>query len=136
MDAHIDKSTAIPAAGLIAGLAGLARNGFGLLLSRLELVALEFSEAFAHLLKLALVFALAVTAAWFAIAYGTALIVYLTWESLGWKILLIMGLVFTASVVGLLVYARALARHSNFSFVATRAELQADREVLLQKAGN
>lgn len=136
MDARIDKSTAIPATGLIAGLAGLARNGFGLLLSRLELAALEFSEAFAHLLKLALVFAMAVLAAWFAIAYGTALIVYLTWDSLGWTILLIMGLLFAASTAGLLLYARSLVRHSNFRFAATRAELQADREMLLQKAGN
>ncbi|OGB26755.1 MAG: hypothetical protein A3I66_21590 [Burkholderiales bacterium RIFCSPLOWO2_02_FULL_57_36] len=131
MRARIDESATVPATGLIAGLAGLARNGFSLLLSRLELAALELSEVLDHLLKLALVFALAIVTAWFAIAYGTALIVYLSWESLGWKILLIMAFSFTAMTVGLLLYAMFMARHNNFSLSATRAELQADRDMLL-----
>ena len=130
MGAETGKPAAVPAAGLIAGLAGLARNGFGLLLSRLELAALELSEAFNQLLKLALVFALAMVAAWFAIAYGTALIVYLAWDSMGWTILLIMSLVFTAIAAGLLLHAISMARHNRLGMPATRAELQADRDML------
>ena len=129
MGAETGKPAAVPAAGLIAGLAGLARNGFGLLLSRLELAALELSEAFNQLLKLALVFALAMVAAWFAIAYGTALIVYLE-DSMGWTILLIMSLVFTAIAAGLLLHAISMARHNRLGMPATRAELQADRDML------
>lgn len=130
MGAHIDKSTAVPATGLVAGLAGLARNGFGLLLSRLELAALECSEAVDHLLKQVLVFGLAIMAAWFAIAYGTALIVYLTWDSLGWMILLIMALLFAGLAAGLLRHALSMAKNNNFNLSATRAELQADRDML------
>jgi uncharacterized membrane protein YqjE len=131
MNADMDKSTAVPAAGLIAGLAGLARNGFGLLLSRLELAALELSEVRNRLLKLALVFALAIVAVWFAIAYGTLLVVYLTWESLSWKILLIMTLGFAALAAGLLVYACSLTRQGKLSLPATMLELKADRDVVI-----
>lgn len=131
MSADTRKSADVPTTGLIAGLAGIARNGFGLLLSRLELAAMEMSQAFHHLLKLVLVFALAMAAAWFAIAYGTALIVYLTWESMGWTILLFMTLIFSAAAAGLLAYARSMARHDNLSLSVTRAELHADRDILL-----
>jgi uncharacterized membrane protein YqjE len=130
MNADMDKSTPVPAVGLIAGLAGVARNGFGLLLSRLELAALELSEVRNHLLKLALVFALAILAIWFAIAYGTLLVVYLTWESLSWKILLILTLGFAASAAGLLAYAWSMTRHGKLSMPATMIELKADRDAV------
>jgi uncharacterized membrane protein YqjE len=130
MGADIEKSTAVPAVGLIAGLAGVARNGFGLLLSRLELAVLELSEVRNHLLKLALIFALAIVAVWFAIAYGTVLVVYLAWESMGWKILLIMTLVFAALAAGLLFSAGAIIRQGKLSLPATMAELRADRDML------
>ena len=77
--------------GLIGGLAGLAKNMFGLLMSRIELAALELSEVRTNLLKILLISALGIVAAWFAMAYWTVLIVYLTWDTLGWKILLILA---------------------------------------------
>ena len=130
MGIETGKPAAVPAAGLIAGLAGLARNDFGLLLSRLELAALELSAAFNQLLKLALMFALAIVAAWFAIACGTALIVYMAWDSMGWTILLIIGLVFAAMAAGLLLHAISMARHDRLGMPATRAELRADLDTL------
>ncbi len=130
-----DKSGAAPATGLIAGVAAMARNGFGLLLSRLELAALELSEALRHLLNLSLVFALALMAAWFAIAFGTVLVVYLAWESLGWTILPIMMLLFAGLFAALMFQARSMARHNNLALTATRAELQADRDMLKAMGG-
>ena len=126
-----DNSNAAPAVGLMAGLAGVAKNGFGLLLSRLELAALELSELRNHALKIALVFALAILAIWFALAYGTALIVYLSWDALGWKILLIMSLVFVAIAVGLLLYLLSMVKHGKLSLPVTMAELKSDRDMLL-----
>lgn len=126
-----DNSNAAPAVGLMAGLAGVAKNGFGLLLSRLELAALELSELRNHALKIALVFALAIVAIWFALAYGTALVVYLSWDALGWKILLIMSLVFVAIAVGLLLYLLSMVRHGKLSLPVTMAELKSDRDMLL-----
>jgi uncharacterized membrane protein YqjE len=127
----MDKSIAVPAAGLIAGVTGIARNGIGLLLSRLELAVLEMSQVRNQLLKLALVFALAMVAVWFAVTYGTLLLVFLTWEILGWKILLIMTLGFAGIAAGLLFYACSMTRQGKLSLPATMAELKADRETLL-----
>lgn len=127
----MDKSGASQAPGLIASLAGVARNTFGLLLSRLELASYELSEVRNHVLKLVVVFALALGAGLFAVAYGSVMVVFLAWDALGWKILLIMTLGFVAVAVGLALYARALLRQGKLSLPATMAELKADRDMLL-----
>lgn len=127
----MDKSTAVPPVGLISGLIGVVKNGVGLLLCRLELAMLELSQVRAHLLKLLLVLALAMVAIWFALAYGTVLVVYLAWESLGWKVLCVMSLGFAILATGLLLYARSMIRQGKLSLPATMAELKADRDRLL-----
>lgn len=128
--AHTDgKDNAPP--GLIASLAAVARNGIGLLLSRLELAALELSEVRNHLLQLVLVFALAVVAGCFALAYGTVTIAYLAWDVIGWRILPILCGVFAVLAVGLVLYARAMLRSGKIALPATMAELKSDRDMLL-----
>lgn len=120
-----------PPPGLIASLAGLAKNSLTLLLSRLELAALELSEVRSTLMQLALVYAIALLAGWFAIAFGTATVIYLCWEALGWKILLVLAGVFAVLAVALVLYARNLAREGKLGLPATMAELKADKETLL-----
>lgn len=121
-----------PAApGLFASLAAVGRNAVGLLLSRLELAALELSEVRNHLLALVAVFALAVVAGWFALAYLTVTIAYLAWDSLGWKILPIIAAVFGVLAMALLLYARNVVRSGKLSMPATMAELKSDRDMLL-----
>ena len=117
--------------GLIASIAGLARNAVGLMLSRLELASIELSEVRNHLLQLVVIFALAMVAGLFAIAYGSVLVVFLAWDSLGWKILPIMTAVFVLLAVGLVMYARAMLRQGKLSLPATMAELKADRDMLM-----
>ena len=117
--------------GLIASIAGLARNAVGLMLSRLELASIELSEVRNHLLQLVVIFALAMVAGLFAIAYGSVLVVFLAWDSLGWKILPIMTAVFVLLAVGLVMYARAMLRQGKLSLPATMAELKADRDMLI-----
>ena len=117
--------------GLIASIAGLARNAVGLMLSRLELASIELSEVRNHLLQLVVIFALAMVAGLFAIAYGSVLVVFLAWDSLGWKILLIMTAVFALLAIGLVMYARAMLRQGKLSMPATMAELKADRDMLM-----
>jgi uncharacterized membrane protein YqjE len=117
--------------GLIGGLAGLARNMFGLMMSRIELAALELAEIRANVLKLAVLFALGVIAAWFAIGYWTALIVYLSWPTLGWKILLIIAIVATLIAVGMLFYVQSLLKQGKLSMPATMEELRNDQDALL-----
>ncbi len=127
----MDKSAGTDGSGLIGSLAGVARNTFGLLLSRLELAALELSEVRNHVLQLFVVFTLAIVAFLFAIAYASVLVVFLSWDALGWKILLIMMLGFLLLATGLGLYARALFRQDKLSLPATMAELKADRDMLL-----
>ena len=127
----MDKSAASEAPGLIASVAGVARNTFGLILSRVELASLELAEMRNHVLQLVVVFALALIAGLFAIAYGSVTVVILAWEALGWKILLIMTLGFLVIAVGLMLYARALLRQDKLSLPVTLAELKADRDMLL-----
>jgi uncharacterized membrane protein YqjE len=119
------------ATGLIGGAFGLAKNLLGLVISRLELAALEFSEIGGNLLKIAALFALALMAGWFAVAYWSVLIVLLAWDSWGWKILLVMALAFTVLTVVLALYARAILRQGKIALPETMAELRKDRDALL-----
>ena len=128
----MDKSTAaIHGPGLIGGLTGLAKNIFGLIVSRVELAALELSEVRNHVMSLMAVFALAIICCWFAVAYGTAMIVALTWEAMGWKILLVMFLVFAAATAALAVKARSMLKEGKLAFPETMNELKNDRDMLL-----
>ena len=63
--------------GLVSGAVNLAKNMFGLFMSRIELAALELAEVRANALKLVALFVLGAIVAWFALAYWSALIVYL-----------------------------------------------------------
>ena len=120
----------VDAPGLIAGLSGVGRNLFGLIVSRFELATLELSSAGKNLLKLVLAGAIAVFMALFALAFWAALIVYLSWDSLGWTILLIMAGVFTGVTVALGLYARSILTGGKLAIPATLAELARDRDAL------
>jgi len=120
-----------PPPGLIASVAGLAKNCLHLLLSRLELAALELTEVRDTVLQLSIVFAVALLAAWFAIAFGTATLIYLCWEAMGWKILLVLAIAFAVLAVGLVLWGRSLVRQGKLGLSATMAELKSDRDMLL-----
>jgi uncharacterized membrane protein YqjE len=119
------------APGLIGSVSGLVKTTLRLVLSRLELAMAELSDVRDHLVKLAVLFALAILAALFAIGFGTATIVVLLWETLGWTILLILAVVF-AVVAWLLVSSiKKMVRNGSLALPATMAELKADRDMLL-----
>lgn len=123
--------TVVHGPGLIGGISGLAKNLFGLVVSRVELAALEMSEVRNHLIELLAIFAGAVLAVWFALAYGTATIVMLAWDSWGWKILLVMFLVFLAITVVLVMKGLAMLKQGKLAFPETMNELRHDRDALL-----
>ena len=130
-----DKQSDSPdsSSGLIAGVIGIARNGFGLLVSRIELAALELAEMRTSLVKLVLVAALGIVAAWFAIAYWTVLIVVLSWQAMGWTILLVLAVMFTLLAGGVFWYAQSILRQGKLSMPGTMTELRSDRDHLMQK---
>jgi uncharacterized membrane protein YqjE len=121
-----------PAPSLMASVSDFASNGLGLLLSRIELATLELSELRDNLLKLSLVFALSLIMIFFVIAFAVALIVALSWDSLGWKILLILLLVFSALACGLLYYLRNMLKQGKLSLPSTMLALKTDRDMLLK----
>ena len=128
----MDNSTAtVHGPGLVGGLTGLAKNVFGLVVSRVELAALELSEVRNHVIALVAMFALAVLCSMFALAYGTAMIVALAWEAMGWKILLVMFLVFVAATAALFFKGKAMLKEGKLAFPETMKELKNDREMLL-----
>ena len=123
--------TVVHGPGLMGGISGLAKNLFGLIVSRVELAALELSEVRNHAIELLAIFAGAVLAVWFALAYGTATIVMLAWDSLGWKILLVMFLVFLVITVVLVMKGLAMLKQGKLAFPETMKELRNDRDALL-----
>jgi uncharacterized membrane protein YqjE len=123
--------TIVHGPGLMGGLSGLLKNLFGLLMSRVELAALELAEVRNHLIELIALFAGAVLAAWFAIAFGTATIVAAAWDALGWKILLIMFLVFAVITAGLVLKGLSMLKQNKLALPETMNELKNDRDMLL-----
>jgi len=123
--------TVVHGPGLMGGISGLARNLFGLIVSRVELAALELSEVRNHVIELLAIFAGAVLAVWFALAYGTAMIVALAWDAMGWKILLVLFLVFLVITAVLVAKGLAMLKQGKLAFPETMNELRADRDALL-----
>ena len=128
----MDKSTAAAhGPGLVAGITGLFKNAYGLAVSRFELAALELSEVRNHLMELIAMFAVAAICAVFALAFGSAIIVALAWEAMGWGILMVMFLLYLTLAVVLGLKGRAMLRQGKLSFPETMNELKKDREALL-----
>lgn len=125
------QSTAVHGPGLLHGLTGLAKNAFGLVVSRLELAAVELVEVRKHVLNLLVVGVLAAICAFFALAYGTVTIVALAWDEMGWKILAILFAVFVAAAVALALKAKAMLAENKLTFPATMNELKHDKDMLL-----
>ena len=117
--------------GLMGGLSGLVKNLFGLLMSRVELAAVELAQVRNHLIDLVTLFACAVLAAWFTIAFGAATIVAALWAAMGWKILLIMFLVFAVLTIGLVWKGMSMLKQGKLAFPETMNELKNDRDMLL-----
>ena len=123
--------TVVHGPGLMGGISGLAKNLFGLIVARVELAALEMSEVRNHVIELLALFAGAVLATWFALAYGTAMIVALAWDAMGWKILLVLFLVFLIITAVLVMKGMAMLKQGKLAFPETMNELRHDRDALL-----
>jgi len=123
--------TVVHGPGLMGGISGLAKNLFGLIVSRVELAALELSEVRNHAIELLAIFAGAVLAVWFALAYGTATIVALAWDAMGWKILLVLFIVFLLITAVLVMKGLAMLKQGKLAFPETMNELRNDRDALL-----
>jgi uncharacterized membrane protein YqjE len=125
------NETVVHSPGLMGGITGLAKNLFGLVVSRVELAALELTEVRNHVIELVAIFAMAALATWFALAYGTATIVALAWDEMGWKILLVMFAVFAVITLILVMKGLSLLKQGKLAFPETMKELRNDRDMLM-----
>ena len=126
-----NNETVVHSPGLMGGITGLAKNLFGLVVSRVELAALELSEVRNHVIELVAIFALAALATWFALAYGTATVVALAWDEMGWKILLVMFVVFAIITLILVLKGLSMLKQGKLAFPETMKELRNDRDMLM-----
>jgi uncharacterized membrane protein YqjE len=102
--------------GLLGGITSLAKNLAGLAVSRVELAALELTEVRNHVIEL--------------LAYGTATIVALAWDEMGWKILLVMFVVFAVLTAILVMKGLSMLKQGKLAFPETMKELRNDRDML------
>ena len=125
------NDTVVHNPGLMGGISSLGKSVFGLLVSRVELAALELSEVRNHVIELVAIFSVAVLSVWFAVAYGTAMVVALAWDAMGWKILLIMFVIFLLVTAVLVAKGLSMLKQDKLAFPATMKELKNDRDMLL-----
>ena len=118
--------------GLGATTRELIQHIIGLIRARLSLAALELSEARdAALLVIALAVG-AFIAGSFALIALSALIVVLTWDAMGWRIVLLLTLAY-AGIAAILIYQiRRIIRAGRLGLPATLAELKQDSETLMR----
>jgi uncharacterized membrane protein YqjE len=115
---------------LLSGLTGVGKNVLGLMFNRIELAAFEFSEVRVQLLKLIVIGALALMTAGFAVAYWSALVVLVNWDTLGWRILAIVAGFFSVVAIALALAAWKLLKDQP-AMPETLNELRKDRDALL-----
>ncbi len=120
--------------GLGATTRDLIKNLVGLIAARLSLASLELSEARDAALLVNALSLGAFMAASFAMIALSALLVVLTWDALGWRILLILTLAYAAITVVLVRQIRRIIDEGRLGLPATMAELKKDSEVLMRKS--
>ena len=97
---------------------------------RFSMAMLELSEARDSFFRVLLLAALALLASVFALLSMSGMIVALTWEALGWRIFLILFLVYLLLTVAMVWKARNLIASGRIGLPATLAELKKDRAAL------
>lgn len=116
--------------GLFAGVRTLTANALGLIFARAGLAALELAEARDALIRFLLLSACGLLVAGFALIFWSAVLVYLTWSTLGWTILLLLAIFYTGAAWLFFRSARVILEQGRLGLPATMTELQADHDAL------
>lgn len=132
----MEKTESIHRPGLLGSLAALANNAMHLSMVRLELLALELSEVRNHVIALSAILGVLVLTAFFALGYGSAMLAALSWDAMGWKILLILFLVFAGIAVALIATGLSMLKQGKLTLASTMRELKHDRDTVLGRAAD
>lgn len=119
-------STAVTVVGSVLKLAGV----------RFSMAIMEFSDARDAFLRVLLLIAIALISSTLALLSISAIITMLTWDVLGWHILLIFFIGYLMLAIIVLAIARSIIASGKIGFPVTKAELRKDREVLFNDRGD
>jgi uncharacterized membrane protein YqjE len=100
------------------------------------MAAVEFSDARDAFLRMLLLGVFALIASAFALLSISGMIVALAWEALGWRILMIMFLVYFLLTMIFLWRARAIIASGKIGLPVTLAEMKKDRAALFGEQGD
>ncbi len=132
----MNSSVRPPNDGLASNVMTVIKSVLRLASVRFSMAAVEFSDARDAFLRMLLlgVFALIVSA--FALLSISGMIVVLAWEALGWRILMIMFLVYFLLTMIFLWRARAIIASGKIGLPVTLAEMKKDRAALFGEQGD
>ncbi len=116
--------------GLFPAAAGMVSGVARLLGTRFSYALLELGDARDALLRVLLLGAAGLAAGALALVGLSALLVVLTWDALGWRILLILTLVYAFLAWLLLQRALRILAEGRVGLPVTAAELRKDRDAL------
>lgn len=125
-----------PEPGLFSSAAAIAGNLLKLFGVRASLATLELADARDAALSVFLLGAAALGAAALALVSLSALVVMLAWDTLGWRILLILFLAYLALAAWLFTRARSIVSSGRIGLPLTLSELRKDRDALFGQQGD
>lgn len=119
--------------GLAASARSLIRHSLGLISARLSLAQLELAEARDAFLLVFVLAILALVMLSLSLIAVSALIVVLAWDALGWRVILLLALLYAGLAWLCWRAARALIDDGRLGLPLTMSELRQDREALFRK---
>ncbi len=122
--------------GLFSSAGTLVSSVLKLAGVRVSYAVLELADARDALLRVLLLGAAALGVAALAALCLSALLVALFWDSLGWRILLILFVLYAVLSVWLLRCALRIVNEGQIGLPVTMAELQKDRAALMGDVGS
>jgi uncharacterized membrane protein YqjE len=129
----MSSSVLPPNGGLVSNAYAILQTVIKLAGVRVSLALMEFSDARDTLFRVLLLGTLALLGLVFALLSISGMIVMLAWETLGWRIFLILFLVYFLMTIALLCKAHSLIASGKIGFPLTLSELKKDRDALFDQ---
>ena len=123
----MNSSVRPPDGGLFSNAMTVIESVLGLIGVRFSMAIMEFSDARDAFLRVLLLGAFALLVAAFSLLSISGMIVVLAWKTLGWRIFLILFIVYFLITMVLLWRARSIIASGKIGLPVTLSELKKDR---------
>ena len=132
----MNSSARPPDGGLISNVMTVIESVLGLIGVRFSMAIMEFADARDALLRVLLLGAFALLVAAFALLSISGMIVVLAWDTLGWRVFLILFIGYLLITIVLLWRAHSIIASGKIGLPVTLAELKKDRVILSDEKGD